>query len=116
VTADRHAWRAAFWAARALSHARRALGNGELEEISLAAPPALPAGAERGVHSVLRRRSASCLERSLVLQRWYSARGIPLDVVIGVKVPVNDFRAHAWLDGEPAPAGMSFDELVRLSP
>ena len=68
------------------------------------------------MHAVLRRRSASCLERSVVLQRWHAAHGRPLDVVIGVKLPVSDFLAHAWLDGEPAPPDMTFDELLRLTP
>jgi transglutaminase superfamily protein len=113
---DVQAWRAAWWAHRALGQTRERLACGELGEISLAAPPALPDGAEFGVHAVLRRRSASCLERSLVLQRWHAAHGRSLDVVIGVNAPVSDFLAHAWLDGEPAPADMTFDELVRLSP
>jgi hypothetical protein len=110
------AWRAAWWASRALGDARRALVRGELERIPLAQPPRLPAGAEYGVHALLRRRGASCLERSLVLQRWHAAHGRRLDVVIGVKAPVSDFLAHAWLDGEPPPAGMTFDELLRLHP
>jgi transglutaminase superfamily protein len=110
------ALRAAWWANRALTQARRALARSELEQISLAPPPALPAGAGYGVDAVLRRRSASCLERSLVLQRWHAAHGRQLDVVIGVKAPVSDFLAHAWLEGEPPPADMTFGELVRLSP
>lgn len=113
---DIHAWRAGWWTSRSLGKTRKRLARGELAEISLAPPPALPAEAEFGVHAVLRRRSASCLERSLVLQRWHAAHGRPVDVVIGVKAPVSDFLAHAWLDGEPAPADMAFDELMRLSP
>ena len=113
---DIQAWRAAWWASHALGDARRALNRGELDQIGLAPPPRLPAGAEYGVHALLRRRDASCLERSLVLQRWHAAHGHPVDVVIGVKAPVSDFLAHAWLDGEPAPADMTFDELLRLHP
>jgi hypothetical protein len=111
-----HALRAAWWATRALRQARLALARGDLEHISLARPPRLPADAGYGVHAVLRRRSATCLERSLVLQRWHAAHGRPLDVVIGVKPPVSDFAAHAWLEGEPPPRGMTFGELTRLSP
>ena len=119
VTARRlnpRALRAAWWATRALGQARRGLARGDLEHISLARPPGLPADADYGVHAVLRRRSASCLERSLVLQRWHAAHGRPLDVVIGVKPPASDFAAHAWLEGEPPPRGMTFGELMRLSP
>jgi hypothetical protein len=113
---DPYAWRAAWWTNGALTQARERLGRGEFGEVSLAPPPALPSRAEYAVHAVLLRRSASCLERSLVLQRWYAAHGRPVDVVIGVKLPVSDFIAHAWLDGEPAPDEITFDELVRLSP
>jgi hypothetical protein len=113
---DPHALRAAWWANHALTNARRALARRELEEIVLATPPRLPATAERGVQAVLRRRSATCLERSLVLQRWHAAHGKRRDVVIGVNGAPADFRAHAWLEGEPLPPDTQFDELVRLHP
>jgi Transglutaminase-like superfamily len=111
-----HALRAAWWASRALSHVRRALVRSELDHISVAGPPELPADVGYAVDAVLRRRTASCLERSLVLQRWHAAHGRRLDVVIGVRAPVSDFAAHAWLEGEPPPRNMTFGELVRLSP
>lgn len=110
------ALRAAWWANRSLTRARRSLVKGELDAVRLSPPPRLPDSAEYAVHAVLRRQSATCLERSLVLQRWHAARGRKLDVVIGVRAPVSDFAAHAWLDGEPAPTGMKFDELLRLTP
>jgi hypothetical protein len=113
---DPQALRAACWATSALTHARRALARRELDEIVLAPPPRLPLAAERGVHAVLRRRSATCLERSLVLQRWRAAHGQRRDVVIGVSGAVADFRAHAWLDGEEPPPDARFDELVRMRP
>jgi hypothetical protein len=113
---DPHALRAAWWANHALTNARRALARRELEEIVLATPPRLPATAERGVQAVLRRRSATCLERSLVLQRWHAAHGDRRDVVIGVNGATADFSAHAWLDGEQLPPEARFDELVRLPP
>lgn len=113
---DPQALRAAWWARGALSHSRRALGRGELDEIVLAPPPRLPSAAERGVQAVLRRRSATCLERSLVLQRWYAAHGQRRDVVIGVNGAPADFSAHAWLDGEQLPPDTHFDELVRVRP
>jgi hypothetical protein len=112
---DPSALRAAWWTVRALARARRELSEGKLHGIALAPPPPLPAEAVRGVHAVLRRREASCLERSLVLQRWLAAQGRPLDVVIGVTTPA-DFRAHAWLEGEPVEGSIEFDELVRVSP
>ena len=112
--ADLNALRAALWAQRALLHARRDLRAGRLEGIELPAPPSLPAAAERGVHALLRRRPATCLERALVLQRWYVARGAARAVVIGVRGPTEAFSAHAWLDGDPDGESGAFQELLRL--
>jgi hypothetical protein len=102
--------RAAWWTDRALRRVRADLRDGELREVRLPAPPRLPAGAERGVRAVLRR--ASCLERSLVLQRWLAAHGDARDVVIGTTGPAG-FQAHAWLDGDD---DAGFVELARLPP
>jgi Transglutaminase-like superfamily len=110
---DPQALRAAWWALRALGRTRRQLRAGKLEDVVLAAPPALGPSADHGVNAVLRRARGTCLERSLVLQRWLAARGDARDVVIGVSAPATGFRAHAWLDGEPAG---DFDELLRLHP
>jgi transglutaminase superfamily protein len=92
--------RAAFWTLRALGRARRQLRREGMGRLDLPAPPALPESAVRGVLAALRRRPTSCLERALVLQRWYAAHGRPRDVVIGVAGSSKDFRAHAWLDGD----------------
>ena len=94
--------------------ARRALRDGHLAEIELPAPPAVPFSAERGVHALLRRRSATCLERALVLQRWHAAFGQPREIVIGVRGPAQTFAAHAWLEGEPDGETGVFEELLRL--
>ena len=106
--------RAAVWAQRALMQARRELRDGRLEDIDLIPPPSVPAPAERGVHALLRRRPATCLERALVLQRWHAARGRPREIVIGVKGPTEEFSAHAWLEGEPDGEARDFQELLRL--
>ena len=102
--------RAAVWAWRALRRAERDLARHGLEGARVAPPPRLPASAGRGVVAVLRRRPNTCLERALVLQRWLAAHGEPRVVVIGVTA-AQDFRAHAWLDGEPAPG---FHEIARV--
>jgi hypothetical protein len=104
--------RAAWWTDRALRRARTDLGDGALRAVVLPAPPRLPAGAERGVRAVLRRREHSCLERSLVLQRWLAAHGDARDVVIGTTGPAG-FQAHAWLDGDD---DAGYVELARLPP
>ena len=79
--------------------------------------PELTQSASHGVHAILRRLPATCLERAVVLQRWRAAHGDPRDVVVGVSGTRDDFRAHAWLDDEPAAAVPGeFSELVRIRP
>ncbi len=69
------------------------------QAIRLPAPASDQPGAANGVHRALARLPASCLERSLIRQRWHAARGHPRDLVIG-RGPVADYGAHAWLDGD----------------
>jgi hypothetical protein len=106
------ALRAAWWTDRALRRARADLRDGELRDVALPAPPRLPEHAERGVYALLRRREHSCLERSLVLQRWLAAHGDARDVVIGT-TGVEGFAAHAWLEGDLGSAAR-YVELARL--
>jgi hypothetical protein len=63
---------------------------------------------------VLCRRPHTCLERALVLQRWEAMQGRPVEVIIGVDGSSAEFRAHAWLEGDPDNDGGSFRELMRL--
>jgi Transglutaminase-like superfamily len=79
-----------------------------------AAPPSgwLPERGEPGVVAVLSRLEPTCLERSLVLQRWLADHGRPLDVVIGVKHD-DVVRAHAWLEPED---NDGYVDLHRLAP
>lgn len=107
--------RAAWWAARSLRQARRRLRRDPLAGVGIEAPPALPKSALRGVDAVLRRRAPSCLERSLILQRWHAAHGVAQDIVIGVTAPER-FSAHAWLEGEPDAESGPFFEIARLRP
>jgi hypothetical protein len=108
--------RGARWAAGALSCTRRELRLRPLPEVAVPAPTVvLSSAGTRGVRAMLWVRRASCLERSLVLQRWLAAHGDRRDVIIGVCGP-DEFRAHAWLEGEPAPVEQGFRELTRLAP
>jgi Transglutaminase-like superfamily len=107
--------RAAAWTARALRRVRRDLRALPLREVRVLAPPALPERAARGVFAVLKRVDPSCLERSLVLQRWMAGQGDLRDVIVGISSP-DAFRAHAWLAGESPPAAAGFAELTRLAP
>ena len=107
--------RAASWTVLAVMTARRQLRTRPLQDVRLPRPPAVDDHAVRGVYAVLRRRDTSCLERALVLQSWHSAHGRPQDVVIGVAGTSSQFRAHAWLGGEPQ-EGSGFRELARVAP
>lgn len=106
--------RAALWALLALRAARRRLPKDGLRTRA-PAPPALPRGAGRGVHAVLRRQESTCLERALVLQRWLLAHGCRRDIVIGVRPGGDRLDAHAWLDFEAAdPHVAAYRELTRI--
>jgi hypothetical protein len=105
--------RAAAWTVVSLRRVRRALRSGALHDVVVPPPPPLPDSAIRGVRAVLRRVPNTCLERSLLFQRWHASHGSHCDVVIGVTAPDEEFGAHAWLDGETAEAG-PFRELSRI--
>jgi glycosyltransferase involved in cell wall biosynthesis len=102
----------ALWAARSWRRCHRQLRRGGLDAVRLRPPPGDRPGTQNGVTRVLEIASATCLESALVRQRWLAARGRPLDVIIGVHGPASEFRAHAWLDGEPQEPGV-FTELKR---
>jgi hypothetical protein len=106
--------RCGWWAALAVRRVRRDLRARPVAEIRLPDPPRAPGRrGEPGVRLVLRQLEPSCLERALVLQRWLASRGDRREVVIGVTAPGADFRAHAWLDGEPP---REYREIARVAP
>jgi hypothetical protein len=115
---DLPALRAAWWATRAARSARRHLARSEIGVAMRRLPrvPDLPDSAVRGVDAVLVRRGATCLVRSIVRQAWLAAHGRPVELVIGVTAPGAGFAAHAWLEGDPPPEGLSFKELTRRAP
>lgn len=82
-------------------------------------PPTTRRGSLRGARFALRRDRASCLERSLLIQRWYASHGIALDVIVGVRLPSasNDDReptAHAWVEHWDADCSDRFAEIRRV--
>lgn len=108
--------RAIWWAQRAASRTKADLAASTLDELVVLQPPALPTGCRRWVATTLRVRRDSCLVRSAVLQTWDASHGRPRDLVIGVTAPAAGFKAHAWLDGEPASVSAGYVELTRRPP
>lgn len=107
-------FRAAWWARHAARRTERTLRRQGLDRaLELRPPPALPYEAERGVRAALRRTEDTCLVESIVLQCWYKAHGRPRDLIVGVTEPGEEFRAHAWLEGDE-PQSEPFHELLRL--
>lgn len=109
--------RAAWWAARSMRGLRASLPADGLHA-ELTVPPRLPPTAIRGVTATARCLHATCLERSLLLQKWLLIQGSPHAVVIGVPPPGKEpFIAHAWLEGhDRADADGRYAELVRVEP
>jgi hypothetical protein len=83
-------------------------------DVTVDAPPQLPANGVRGVNAVLRFRGATCLERAFVLQSWYAAHGWRREIIIGVTGSTPTFMAHAWLEGEAVTDAGPFHELLRM--
>ncbi len=110
---DSSTLRAAWWTIRAIRNVRRSLLRSGLNELALPNPPELPPGAEIGVQAVFRRMPQTCLERALVLQRWYAQHGEERDVIIAVRRSQDELEAHAWVDGEPDGA-LDYVELMRV--
>ncbi|TQN37940.1 transglutaminase superfamily protein [Blastococcus colisei] len=105
---------AGAWAYVALNRLRRELPQRGISAVVVRPRLVLPSGME-GIRAVLRRRGATCLERSLILQRWLASQGHPTEVVIGVSAPGEEFAAHAWLAGYGFdPESLRYKELMRL--
>jgi hypothetical protein len=109
------ALRAAWWAVVALRKLRREISERGLEA-QIARPPTLAPEGVVGVEAALRRRHATCLERSLIMQRWLLAHGVSHEVLIGVVGGSDRIEAHAWLDRyDSAAQGDGFQLLTRVA-
>jgi hypothetical protein len=109
--------RAAWWTMRSVHRLRVGLRtNGLKAELTM--PPPLPSSAVRGVTATAGCMRATCLERSLLLQKWLLAHGRPHTLVIGVPAPGDEpFIAHAWLEGhDGTDDGAAYAQLVRIDP
>jgi hypothetical protein len=101
-----------MWADDSLRYLRRAL-PAEGVATQLSQPPRSRLPLARVMGRWLQWRRATCLERSLILQRWLLEAGCPHDMLIGVQRLDGNVIAHAWLDHED-PQG--YAELLRLQP
>ncbi|MBJ7472986.1 MAG: lasso peptide biosynthesis protein [Solirubrobacteraceae bacterium] len=104
-----------LWARSALRVVRAEVRDDGLG-VAVPPPPTVRRGSLRGARLALRRDSASCLEKSLVIQRWYASSGIALDVIVGVRHP--DLKdgptAHAWVEHFDADCSDRFAEIRRV--
>lgn len=108
--------RGAWWASRAVQEIRAEVRAAGLN-VPVPAPATTARGSLRGARVALRLRRASCLERSLVVQRWWASRGIALDVIVGVRHPSAAGRgplAHAWVERWDDDWSPTFAEIRRI--
>ena len=113
----RATWRdisAALWAMRAQASTRRGLRTHRVDTIVVRPAPRLSLDATRGVTAALRYSRATCLQSSLVLQRWYADHGVERDLVMGVTPMRSGFRAHAWLEEPGQMTEQIYVEINRL--
>ncbi|MDQ1701979.1 MAG: hypothetical protein QOF57_1231 [Frankiaceae bacterium] len=104
----------AHWALRTTRYVHRQLPAGPLERLTVPPAPRTSGVGGRIVRLVLWGMRATCLEESLVLQRWFADNGTLYDIVIGVKSPREAFAAHAWLERPGALTQTQFREMTRV--
>jgi hypothetical protein len=108
--------RAVGWSLLALRRLRREIVASGLE-VQVYPPPTLPSSATRGVEPALRLARATCLERSLIVQRWLLSQGRRHDVLVGVAGGSKSMEAHAWVDSyDPDDQGADYRVLTRVAP
>jgi hypothetical protein len=61
-------------------------------------------------------RSGTCLEQSLVLYRFLSARSAPAELIIGVRRADERVGAHAWVTVDGRPVGESLSSVSEFAP
>jgi acyl-CoA synthetase (NDP forming) len=70
----------------------------------------------RAVDLAAGRLRATCLTRSLVLQRMLAARGITTDLRVGVRKGGQGLEAHAWLECDGVPVNDSAQGVHGFTP
>ncbi len=105
---------AAGWTAVNYVVVHRRLKRDGVRTKPLPAPNWVDARAARGMHAVLRRTSATCLEGALIRQEWFRAHGRSVEVIIGVNT-ADAFRAHAWLSSDGPQNSSLYQEIHRMA-
>lgn len=105
-------WR---WARRSVAVIRADVRRDGLD-VAVPPPGVTGPGSLKGARAALRLERASCLERSLVIQRWWSSNDIALDVIIGVRHPTRHDGApgHAWVEYYDEDCSDRFAEIRRV--
>ncbi len=113
--ADVHASLACSWAHMVLPLVRTRLADHPITEgVQIVAPPTVRGQARAAVAAALEARHATCIERSLILQRFDAASGRQRALIIGVTSPAAGFEAHAWLEGDAHP-DRGLREVIRVA-
>ena len=104
------------WARRSVASIRSDVRRDGLE-VAVPPPPTTAPGSLRGARVALRVQRASCLERSLVIQRWWASNDVALDVIVGVRHPTrhDGAPAHAWVEHFDADCSDRFAEIRRVA-
>jgi hypothetical protein len=109
------AWALGFaWAWREAPRVRDRLGTQGGVKVAVSAPPTASPSGIRGVGLGLSLRRASCLERSLIVQRWYLSQGRSRPMLIGIAREGASTVAHAWLEGEERRNKHEYLEMTRV--
>ena len=105
------------WTLLARVLVRRQLQRDGLRKVAVPSAPRVGTGHVGKVDRVLGATKATCLVRSVVVQRFLDDNGEPVELLIGASSPKAGFRAHAWLArAAEADAGQGFTVMMRLSP
>lgn len=109
--------RARRWTARALAAVRTDLAGTGMGARCTDFPVDLPDWSRPVVEHSLERADATCLQRCLVLQAWFAARGREVEIVVAVPHSTEDaFSAHAWIRGYDRDEHDRYRELTVLAP
>ena len=106
----------ARWARHSVAVIRAEVRQSGLE-VQVPSPSVAGPGSLRGARVALRIQGASCLERSLVIQRWWASNDVALDVIVGVRHPTRHDGApgHAWVEFFDEDCSDRFAEIRRVS-